>query len=65
MPSLANNIAAFACRMAVANAIAKQLPITRIPMKKAGLLSVDRRRELGQHPGYLDGKRIKRPFSKR
>lgn len=65
MPSIANEIAAFACRMAVANAIVKLLPITRIPLKKAGLLSVDRRREPGQFPGYVDGKRNKRKFSKR
>lgn len=65
MPSIANEIAAFACRMAVANAIAKLLPITRIPLKKAGLLSVDRRKEPGQFPGYLDGKRTKRKFAKR
>lgn len=65
MPSVANEIAAFACRMAVANAIAKLLPITRIPLKKAGLLSVDRRREPGQFPGYIDGKRNKRKFAKR
>lgn len=65
MPSIANEIAAFACRMAVANAIAKLLPLTRIPLKKAGLLSVDRRREPGQFPGYLDGKKTKRRFAKR
>lgn len=65
MPSIANEIAAFACRMSVANAITKLLPITRIALKKAGLLSVDRRREPGQFPGYVDGKRTKRKFSKR
>lgn len=65
MPSIANDIAAFACRMAVANAITKQLPLTRIPLKKAGLLSVDRRREPGQFPGFVDGKKNKRKFAKR
>lgn len=64
-PSIANDIAAFACRMAVANAITKQLPLTRIPLKKAGLLSVDRRREPGQFPGFVDGKKNKRRFAKR
>eukprot|EP00796_Vickermania_ingenoplastis_P009807 gene9807-6883_t len=53
MPSIANEIAAFGCRMAVANAISKLLPVTRIPLKKAGLLSVDRRREPGQFPGFF------------
>ncbi|EPY25273.1 hypothetical protein STCU_05751 [Strigomonas culicis] len=65
MPSYANEIATFACRMAVANAITKLLPLTRIPLKKSGLLSVDRRREPGQFPGYVDGKRNKRRFAKR
>ncbi|CCW65082.1 unnamed protein product [Phytomonas sp. EM1] len=65
MPSLANDIAAFACRMAVSNAITKLIPLTRIPIKKAGLLSVDRRREPGQFPGYVDGKKNKRKFAKR
>lgn len=64
-PSIANEIAAFACRLAVANAITKLIPMTRIPLKKAGVLSVDRRKELGQFPGYLDGKRMKRKFAKR
>lgn len=65
MPSIANDIAAFALRMAVANALVKLLPLTRIPLKKSGLLSVDRRREKGQFPGYLDGKKVKRKFAKR
>ncbi|KAL7698020.1 hypothetical protein N2W54_002377 [Lotmaria passim] len=65
MPSIANEIAAFACRMSVANAITKLLPLTRIPLKKSGLLSVDRRREPGQFPGYVDGKKNKRKFAKR
>nr|CCC92092.1 conserved hypothetical protein [Trypanosoma congolense IL3000] len=65
MPSIANDIAAFALRMAVANAIVKLIPLTRIPLKKSGLLSVDRRRERGQFPGYLDGKKVKRKFAKR
>lgn len=65
MPSIANEISAFGCRMAVANAIVKFLPTTRIALKKAGLLSVDRRREPGQFPGFLDGKKTKRKFSKR
>ncbi|EPY42422.1 hypothetical protein AGDE_01501 [Angomonas deanei] len=65
MPSYANEIAAFACRMAVATAITKLLPLTRIPLKKSGLLSVDRRREPGQFPGYVDGKKNKRKFAKR
>ncbi|CAJ1008739.1 hypothetical protein Q4I28_004052 [Leishmania naiffi] len=65
MPSLANEIAAFACRMAVANAITKLLPLARIPLKKSGLLSVDRRREPGQFPGFVDGKKNKRKFAKR
>ncbi|AYU79024.1 mitoribosomal protein uS9m [Leishmania donovani] len=65
MPSFANEIAAFACRMAVANAITKLLPLARIPLKKAGLLSVDRRREPGQFPGFVDGKKNKRKFAKR
>ncbi|CCW67489.1 unnamed protein product [Phytomonas sp. Hart1] len=65
MPSLANDIAAFACRMAVSNAITKLIPLTRIPIKKAGLLSVDRRREPGQFPGFVDGKKKKRRFTKR
>ncbi|AAZ13076.1 ribosomal protein S9/S16, putative [Trypanosoma equiperdum] len=65
MPSIANEIAAFALRMAVANALVKLIPLTRIPLKKSGLLSVDRRRERGQFPGYLDGKKVKRRFAKR
>ncbi|KAH9593469.1 Ribosomal protein S9 [Trypanosoma melophagium] len=65
MPSIANEIAAFALRMSVANALVKLLPLTRIPLKKSGLLSVDRRRERGQFPGYLDGKKVKRKFAKR
>lgn len=65
MPSIANDIAAFACRMSVANAITKLLPLTRIPLKKSGLLSVDRRREPGQFPGFVDGKKNKRKFAKR
>ncbi|KEG09411.1 hypothetical protein DQ04_05261030 [Trypanosoma grayi] len=65
MPSIANEIAAFALRMAVANALVKLLPLTRIPLKKSGLLSVDRRRERGQFPGYVDGKKTKRKFAKR
>lgn len=65
MPSVANDIAAFACRMAVANSITKLLPLTRIPLKKSGLLSVDRRREPGQFPGFVDGKKNKRRFAKR
>ncbi|KAG8349139.1 putative Ribosomal protein S9 S16 [Trypanosoma vivax] len=64
-PSIANDIAAFALRMSVANALVKLLPLTRIPLKKAGLLSVDRRRERGQFPGYVDGKKVKRKFTKR
>ncbi|EKF26863.1 hypothetical protein MOQ_009426 [Trypanosoma cruzi marinkellei] len=65
MPSIANEIAAFALRMSIANALVKLLPLTRIPLKKSGLLSVDRRRERGQFPGYLDGKKVKRKFAKR
>lgn len=64
-PNIANDIAASAIRMALASAITKMMPITRIPLKKAGLLSFDRRRELGQFPGYIDEKRKHRHFAKR
>jgi ribosomal protein S9 len=64
-PFIGNEISAFACRMAVASAIAKLIPVARIPLKKSGLLSVDRRQELGQYPGKLDGKKAGRRFSKR
>jgi ribosomal protein S9 len=64
-PSIANEIAASTVRLAVANAIAKLMPLTRIPLKKAGLLSQDRRAEPGQFPGYLDKKKTHRRFAKR
>lgn len=64
-PFIGNEIAAHAARLAIANAIAKMIPIARIPLKKAGLLSFDRRIEMGQFPGFLDGKRVRRHFSKR
>eukprot|EP00331_Platyophrya_macrostoma_P000004 CAMPEP_0176405392 /NCGR_PEP_ID=MMETSP0127-20121128/312_1 /TAXON_ID=938130 /ORGANISM="Platyophrya macrostoma, Strain WH" /LENGTH=439 /DNA_ID=CAMNT_0017784445 /DNA_START=1 /DNA_END=1320 /DNA_ORIENTATION=+ len=64
-PFIGNGIAASAVRLAVANAIAKMLPLTRIPLKKSGLLSYDRRAEPGQFPGFLDGKKAHRRFAKR
>lgn len=54
-----------ALRMATAQAISKMLPITRIPLKKSGVLSMDRTREVGEHPGFLDGKLKRRRFFKR
>ena len=64
-PFVGNDIGASAVRMAVANAIAKMIPCARIPLKKSGLLSVDRRTELGQFPGFVDGKKQRRKFAKR
>lgn len=64
-PFIGNEIAASTVRLAVANAIAKMLPLTRIALKKAGLLSQDRRATPGQFPGYLDGKKHHRRFAKR
>lgn len=56
---------AIAMRMALAVAITKLLPLTRIPLKKAGLLSFDRRRKMGQFPGFRDGERVGGSFRKR
>ena len=54
-----------ACRMAVASAISKMMPITRIPLKKSGMLDMNRKRPPGEHPGFIDGQRMRRKFRKR
>ena len=53
------------CRMAIASAISKMFPVRRIPLKKAGLLTLDRRKEIGEHVGFLDKKIKRRKFRKR
>ena len=64
-PLLGNRRWAMASRMAIGNALAKLMPTTRMWLKKAGILSMDRRRELGDHPGFVNGKNLRRPFFKR
>lgn len=64
-PFLGHERMASACQLAVATALSKLMPLTRIPLKKAGMLSFDRRKELGQNPGFLDGKSVGRFFRKR
>ena len=53
-----------AARLAVANAISKMLPLTRVALKKAGLLTADKRLPIEDHPGYLSNTKF-RPYSKR
>jgi ribosomal protein S9 len=64
-PMLGGPRFAAACRFAAATALAKLMPLTRIPLKKAGMLSMDRRRSIGEHPGYLNKLQKRRPFYKR
>jgi ribosomal protein S9 len=64
-PFIGNEISASACRLAVAQSISKLMPLTRIPLKKAGLLSFDKRYKLGQSPKFVDGQRARRMFRKR
>ena len=64
-PFIGNDISAYGCRLAVAQSISKLMPLTRIPLKKAGLLSFDKRNRLGQSPKFLDGKMMRRMFRKR
>lgn len=54
-----------ACRLALARALSNMMPITRIKLKKAGLLTFDRSFELGQHSGFLGGGAKRRMFKKR
>lgn len=54
-----------ASSLALANAVSRMLPLTRIPLKKAGLLSMDRRKADEPHSGFLNGKERRRHFSKR
>ena len=64
-PFLGDARFAQACQMALASAITKLMPLTRVPLKKAGVLSLDRRRKLGEHPGFLNQRAKRRPFRKR
>jgi ribosomal protein S9 len=54
-----------AAQFALSLAISKMMPITRIPLKKAGYLSADKRRPAGDHPGFLNGRTKQRVFRKR
>uniref|UniRef100_A0A7S1Q8W2 Uncharacterized protein n=1 Tax=Neobodo designis TaxID=312471 RepID=A0A7S1Q8W2_NEODS len=56
---------AIAAQFGVANAITRAIPLTRIPLKKAGYLSFDRTTVPGDHPGFRDMKYKMRPFFKR
>ena len=57
-------------RLAIANAIAKMIPPCRVPLKKAGLLTVDKRLPIEGHPGRLPSANtgentVARPYYKR
>ena len=64
-PTYTHDFYAFACRLALAQAISKMIPLTRIALKKSGLLSFDRRHRLGDHPKFIDHKSQGRVFHKR
>lgn len=65
MPFMGDRKTAGACRLAIAVALTRLIPMVRVPLKKAGLLSVDRRVDLAPHPRYADGIRKGRAFAKR
>lgn len=65
LPFMGDPKTASACRLAIAIALSRLMPTTRIPLKKAGLLSVDRRVDLAPHPRFSDGVRAGRGFAKR
>lgn len=54
-----------ACRLALARALSNMMPITRIKLKKAGLLTFDQTRPLGHHPNFLNNIGKRRVFKKR
>lgn len=64
-PNWARHSWAAAARLGLSTALTKLLPLTRINLKKAGYLTFDRTRTVGDHPGFLDGKFKRRPFRKR
>ena len=64
-PSMADERTSHACRLALSIAISKLLPVTRITLKKAGLLSVDVTTDLGTHTKFSDGIKHPRRFAKR
>ena len=54
-----------AMRLALARGLSNLMPITRIRLKKAGLLTFDPHAAIEHHPGYLNQGQKRRRFSKR
>jgi ribosomal protein S9 len=54
-----------ACRLGLSRALSNLMPITRIRLKKAGLLTFDPSTVKGDHPGFLNQKEKRRKFFKR